>query len=174
MLSSLEYRKSIVLINGQEYYCGQWSIGTELCQNIAPQNPQTFQLRNGRGISVGTKLGDSKSSPTKELYEGFWYNNFPHGMGRQIYSNGTYYVGEFMAGIKEGNGKLVWQDGSEYEGSFKNNVFEGEGTYKWANLNYYQGTFRNGKMNGHGIFKWVDGRIYEGEFFNGSRHGKGR
>jgi hypothetical protein len=159
MLSSLEYRKSIVLINNMEYYCGQWSIGSE--------------VRNGRGISVGTKSTDSKDSGVKELYEGFWFNNFSHGMGRQIYANGTYYVGEFVMGVKEGKGKLIWQDGSEFNGCFKNNVFDGEGVYKWANCNYYVGMFRNGKMNGVGVFKWTDGRVYEGEFFNGSRHGKG-
>ncbi|CAI2373264.1 unnamed protein product [Moneuplotes crassus] len=149
MQADLEYRKSVMQMNKNEYYCGQWAIGTD--------------SRSGRGIYVNDK----------ELYEGFWYNNIQHGKGRQIFSNGTYYIGDFCAGVKEGMGTLIWQDGAEYSGSFKNNSFEGSGTYKWANNNYYQGNFRRGKMNGQGIFHWTDGRIYEGEFQDGSRHGKG-
>ena len=39
--SELEYRKSVMQMNENEYYCGQWEIGTE--------------LRSGRGVHVNDK-----------------------------------------------------------------------------------------------------------------------
>ena len=60
-MSNLEYRKSVIQINNDEYYWGQWVIGED--------------LRSGRGVFVNSK---------KEIYEGFWYNNYMHGRGRHI------------------------------------------------------------------------------------------
>ena len=44
-----------------------------------------------------------------------------HGMGIEIWADGTRFEGEYFAGTKSGAGKLLFSDGSSYEGDFENN-----------------------------------------------------
>lgn len=50
-------------------------------------------------------------------------------------------------GKKHGKGKFVWSDGSFYEGDFVDGVFEGVGTYYFKDqLKTYTGQFTHGKI----------------------------
>lgn len=55
------------------------------------------------------------------MYEGTFYLDKKHGFGRQFWSNGTYYVGEFENDNRTGYGLLVHKDGKEEEGIWKDN-----------------------------------------------------
>jgi hypothetical protein len=41
------------------------------------------------------------------------------------WTDGSYYLGEWVRGIQHGYGKIVFPDGTEKEGYFENNIFIG-------------------------------------------------
>lgn len=45
----------------------------------------------------------------------------------------------------EGRGKEVWSDGRKYEGDFKGGKKSGEGTFEWTNGNKYIGSWKDDK-----------------------------
>lgn len=60
-----------------------------------------------------------------QIEEGVYVDGVMNGYGRNIYSNGEYYVGMFQDGNKNGQGKRVYIDGRIEEGIFKDGVFVG-------------------------------------------------
>jgi hypothetical protein len=51
-------------------------------------------------------------------YQGNWMQGLPHGKGRAIYPNGTYYIGKFQDGEAEDDkGILIFPNGAIYEGT---------------------------------------------------------
>lgn len=87
------------------------------------------------------------------------------------------YVGEWKADQQHGKGKQKWTDGRVYEGQFDEGRFSGEGRMVWSTpkgLLVYEGQYRDDLKHGMGKFVWADGRTYEGEWCCGKRHGRGR
>ena len=39
-----------------------------------------------------------------------------NGKGIEVWSDGSYYLGNFLEGVKEGHGIYFWADGSKYSG----------------------------------------------------------
>ena len=64
-------------------------------------------------------------------------------------SNQTQYFGDIVEGKKQGKGKLIFSDGSFYEGNFKDDLFNGNGILVKDNY-IYKGDFLNGKKHGKG------------------------
>ncbi len=54
---------------------------------------------------------------------------FKHGIGTELWTNGSKYIGNFQNNQKNGEGKLFFADGSSYQGNFTNNVIDGFGIY---------------------------------------------
>lgn len=50
---------------------------------------------------------NSNGEEDNNIYEGFYVNGLQNGMGRCIWSDGSYYVGEWINGNKKGLGKEV-------------------------------------------------------------------
>ena len=46
----------------------------------------------------------------------------------------------------------MWSDGSYYHGNFRDGVKEGEGIYFWADGSKFTGQWANDEMSGYGIF----------------------
>lgn len=84
-----------------------------------------------------------------------------------------HFEGQMKHGMKSGKGKDIRSDGSTYIGDFLNGRAHGIGTIKFANGNLYEGTLKNGTLNGRGVLTWVNGDHYEGDFVDGKRTGKG-
>ncbi|XP_054814056.1 phosphatidylinositol 4-phosphate 5-kinase 6-like [Prosopis cineraria] len=131
-----------------------------------------------------------------DFYSGQWLDNFPHGNGKYMWTDGCEYVGEWRKGKKMGKGRFTWPSGATYEGEFKNEFIDGEGNYtgfsgdtykgSWmTNLkhgqgtetypsgDYYEGEWVRGLQNGQGKYHWVNGDHYSGEWKNGMFHGNG-
>ena len=70
-------------------------------------------------------------------------------------------------------GKEEWSNGHRYEGEFKDNKRNGKGVYYWPSGARYEGEFKDGQENGKGVHYWPDGHRYEGEFKDGQENGKG-
>ncbi|KAF2605755.1 hypothetical protein F2Q70_00024409 [Brassica cretica] len=134
--------------------------------------------------------------PNGDYYTGQWYDNFPHGQGKYLWTDGCMYIGEWYNGKTMGHGKFGWPYGATYEGEFKSGYMDGIGTYtgpsgdaykgQWvmnlkhghgvksfANGDAYDGEWRRGLQEGQGKYQWSDGCHYTGEWKNGTIFGKG-
>jgi len=86
------------------------------------------------------------------------------------------YEGQWKADAQHGKGRQTWSDGRVYDGQFQNGRFSGQGRMVWhtqKGLLTYEGNYRDDLKHGSGRFVWADGRTYDGEWQRGKRHGKG-
>jgi hypothetical protein len=113
----------------------------------------------------------------EEILEGEWVDNNLNGVGKEIWSDTSYYLGEFKEHIKEGIGTYRWSDGTVYKGEFKNNQMNGVGVIKYIDDSVYEGEISNGVMNGFGKFIWKESnnnyKCYFGYYKNGKKDGFG-
>jgi 1-phosphatidylinositol-4-phosphate 5-kinase len=105
-------------------------------------NGDTFEGRfengliNGKGIFVNKKnckyIGDFKNmkrwgkgklQTNKIIYEGDFYNNMIHGIGRiKFLKNKVEYIGNFKNNKIDGKGVIKFQNGDKYEVEIKNGL----------------------------------------------------
>lgn len=135
--------------------------------------------------------------PNGDYYTGHWADNFPHGQGKYLWTDGCMYVGEWFRGKTMGRGRFSWPSGATYEGEFKSGYMDGKGIYtgsngdtyrgQWvmnlkhglgvkcySNGDYYDGEWRRGLQEGHGKYQWkMTGHRYVGDWRNGNISGKG-
>jgi hypothetical protein len=45
-------------------------------------------------------------------------DDLQHGMGKESWTDGSVYEGEYLAGKKHGRGLYSWNDGSKYNGDW--------------------------------------------------------
>ena len=64
---------------------------------------------NGKVTGVGKEINHI-------IYEGQFKDDIYNGYGRFIYSNGNYYIGNWLDGKRSGWGRLVDKSGKVYEG----------------------------------------------------------
>lgn len=89
-----------------------------------------------------------------------------------MWSDGSYYEGDFVDGLFEGYGVYYFKDSDKtYNGTFREGKIEGEGEMKWADGREYYGQFRDGKEDGEGTFKYATGNLYIGKFRDGKMCG---
>ena len=98
------------------------------------------------------------------------------GIGKLIYENGNYYIGQFKNDLANGKGIVYDKNGSIiYKGDFINDKREGNGKIFDKDGNYYIGHFKDDLANGKGIVYYKNGNImYEGDFLNGKKEGNGK
>ena len=106
------------------------------------------------------------------IYEGYWENELPNGIGKLTRTNGDWEEGEFKNGIFiSGKIKHTFED-SSYEGEWENGIMNGRGIMIWDGGDFYDGDWKDGKFSGKGKMVWPD-HWYEGEWYDGKRNGKG-
>ena len=98
-------------------------------------NSITLQ-RDGQGLVIWND---------NSIYDGWWYNDQPHGKGIKVFSNGDCYYGEFRHGKMTGKGSYHKEDDSKYEGEWLDNLQHGEGTQTWIDQHSYTGQWSKGK-----------------------------
>ena len=98
-------------------------------------------------------------------YEGDFKNNVIDGNGKYIWENGSYYIGQWIKGLKHGKGKLYYENNNiKYDGDYKMDLFDGYGKYIDQNGEYFIGQWSNG-MKVKGIIYSKDNKVlYEGDF----------
>ena len=74
--------------------------------------------------------------------------SLPNGKGVFTYTNGSYYDGEFLHGVRDGYGLFVWSTGDRYEGGWKADKRHGEGVMTYANGRVRKGRFENNEYVG--------------------------
>lgn len=102
---------------------------------------------------VPTRLKDGNT------YFGDLKDNQPHGKGREFFTNGDVYTGEFCEGKRHGEGTYEKKDDYIFIGTSKGNKFEGKGKKLFANGDTFEGIFRNGKEEGTGMLKNGEGKL---------------
>lgn len=75
--------------------------------------------------------------------------------------------------LRHGLGVQLWADGSKYEGMWKDGKCHGKGRMTHANGDIYEGEWANDKANGNGLFMDASGASYKGEWMNDLQHGLG-
>lgn len=104
--------------------------------------------RHGRGTIV--------YADTRDVYQGDFENDVPHGAGRY-----------FVAGAENGLFEGLWKDGELYQ------VKKGRACIEDSNGEHYDGGFDHWKRHGRGTLKSANGDRYEGYFKHGLKHGQG-
>jgi|688.fasta_scaffold03123_35 hypothetical protein len=116
-----------------------------------------------------------------DVYEGNLNDRIKHGHGKQTWSNGTVYEGNWENNVISGVGRLTdplplgeVMYIPTYQGNFENNQKSGHGTMIYADGSVYTGDWQNDTMHGNGRIQYKDGDIYVGSWVNDIKHGKGK
>ncbi|PPS16663.1 hypothetical protein GOBAR_AA03914 [Gossypium barbadense] len=128
-----------------------------------------------KGVSIsGEAYFAEKILPNGDYYTGQWYDNFPDGQGKYLWTDGCMYLGEWHKGKTMGKGRFSWPSGASYEGEFKAGYMDGSGTYIGSNGETYKGKWVMNMKHGHGILNYSNGDCYDGEWRRGFQEGHGK
>ena len=102
-------------------------------------------------------------------------NDLTKRIGKYIFKNGSYYIGEWSNGLKHGKGIIYNKNNTIlYEGYFFKDKFEGNGKFTYKDGEYYIGEFLNGLRHGKGTIYYKDKSIkYDGNFIYSKAEGYG-
>ena len=115
-------------------------------------------------------MGDGKW--TDSLSHNFDEHGFCKKKNKEIWPDGTYYVGEFDDHENYcGTGTLIFSKSRFYEGEFLNGYFHGQGIFYHGN-EYVMGEFKDGHVHGYGEAIFNTGS-YKGYWQKNRFHGKG-
>jgi len=108
------------------------------------------------------------------VYDGDWLHGSRHGLGKQMWPDGTEYVGQWLNGLASGVGYIKHSDGDCYAGQWVSGRAHGLGVYRFQDgAASYEGQFRCDHRDGLGVERWVDGSCYAGGFLQGRKSGFG-
>ncbi|KAL0848242.1 hypothetical protein Bca101_021489 [Brassica carinata] len=124
--------------------------------------------------SVGELYHEERVLPNGDYYTGQWYDSFPHGHGKYLWTDGCMYIGEWYNGKTMGKGKFGWPSGAMYEGEFKSGYMDGIGTYTGPSGDTYKGQWVMNLKHGHGIKSFANGDVYDGEWRRGLQEAQGK
>lgn len=68
-------------------------------------------------------------STPKFRYEGSWKDSKMHGKAKINFTDGTYFEGEYVEGLREGLGTMIYSSGERYKGEFRDDIYHGKGSY---------------------------------------------
>lgn len=132
----------------------------------------------GEGDAAGSGGSQEYQYVTYEdgsTYTGQIVEKKRHGHGLWQSKTGQY-EGQWKEDNQHGKGRQTWTDGRVYDGEFQCGRFSGQGTMVWhtqKGLLTYEGQYVDDLKHGTGKFVWPDGRTYDGEWHQGKRHGRG-
>ena len=65
------------------------------------------------------------SADRMSVYEGEWVANEKHGVGTEIFADGSKYKGDYEHGTRTGKGNFIWSNGQHYTGEFQSDSIQG-------------------------------------------------
>jgi len=84
---------------------------------------------SGKGAGKRT-TPPTLEAPHAKCYHGQFKGDLRHGEGKLAYmAEGSYYLGEWVAGERKGKGERHYGDGAMYYGDWKNDMRDGSGKY---------------------------------------------
>ncbi|CAJ2671651.1 unnamed protein product [Trifolium pratense] len=151
-----------------------FGIGTLSISGTDDEENNSISDNEDHGNETFEIYNEEKVLPNGDYYTGQWAENFPHGEGKYLWTDGCMYVGEWFKGKTKGKGRFSWPSGATYEGQFKSGFMDGVGTYTGCNGETYKGNWVLNLKHGHGYKSYVNGDWYEGDWRRGVQDGKGR
>ncbi|XP_022765988.1 phosphatidylinositol 4-phosphate 5-kinase 4-like isoform X2 [Durio zibethinus] len=146
--------------------------GTISMANVADDD---LEDNNDKSVSLfGDAYFAEKILPNGDYYTGQWYDNFPNGQGKYLWTDGCMYLGEWHKGKTMGRGRFSWPSGATYEGEFKSGYMDGTGIYIGSDGDTYKGKWVMNLKHGHGIKRYSNGDWYDGEWRRGLQEGHGK
>jgi hypothetical protein len=109
---------------------------------------------SGVRSSASASSSSVGASDTREVYEGEFEADLPHGHGTMRYVDGSMYTGQWRAGRRHGHGVLVLGNGDRYIGSWEGDMKHGPGRHLYYSRDrVYAGEWvadvpRSGEMSG--------------------------
>ncbi len=87
------------------------------------------------------------------------------------------YTGGTKEGMRHGAGREKYSDGSVYEGNWSCDKKHGRGVYAYGGRSnkgdVYEGSFYEDKRQGHGVLRYASGSVFDGVWINDKQHGPG-
>lgn len=113
--------------------------------------------------------------PSKVKYKGQYNKSkMRHGIGKLIFPDGSFYIGNFENNVCKGHGILIINREESMEGTWKNDQINGFSHLSFKNYSY-EGECLNGMPHGKGVMIYLDnGGMYDGEFIFGQKQGRGK
>ena len=102
--------------------------------------------------------------PNGSWYEGYWFNNEKHGFGVERSENNTTYIGEWFK--NNGDGVMTTNDWI-FEGKWQDDMQEGQGEIFYRDKSKFKGEFHLGKQEGFGCLIDRSGKAVVGLWRNG-------
>lgn len=125
------------------------------------------EFSNGKFNGHGIKFDN------QDVYEGEFFNNQRHGMGKLIMYEYGKFIGNFKNNQKNGLGKLYFDNGDYFNGNWLDNQFTGIGINVFPGKHFYIGDWLNNKKHGWGILL-TNEIMYIGEWVNNKFQGNGK
>ncbi|KAF3442140.1 hypothetical protein FNV43_RR16056 [Rhamnella rubrinervis] len=142
--------------------------------SVANVEEEDDEENENNGGAAGEVYHADKVLPNGDYYTGQWSDNFPHGRGKYLWTDGCMYVGEWFRGKTMGRGRFSWPSGATYEGEFKTGYMDGTGMYTGPNGDTYKGQWVMNLKHGNGTKNFFNGDCYEGEWRRGLQEGQGK
>jgi hypothetical protein len=98
-----------------------------------------------QAVDLGQYEGDTNAQGQRE------------GNGRVTWLDGSEYVGEFRANMRNGTGRYSRKDGYTYDGDWVNDMMQGKGTVTTPNKEVIVCTFEAGRIHGEGTYTDASG-----------------
>ncbi|KAA8517981.1 hypothetical protein F0562_015455 [Nyssa sinensis] len=129
---------------------------------------------HANGRTIGQMYHADRILSNGDYYTGEWADNFPHGRGKYLWTDGCMYVGEWFRGKTMGKGRFIWPSGATYEGEFKGGYMDGQGIYTGSNGETYRGSWVMNLKHAYGVKDYANGDCYDGEWCRGLQEGQGK
>lgn len=134
-----------------------------------PEAPPFPELSEADGVSPA-EFSSASGSYKGQINKG----GDAHGHG--VFTASTFqYEGQWRSGKHNGEGKQTWSDGRTFSGQFVDSQFWGRGRMTWTSDSgdiAYEGQYQADKKHGQGRMIWPSGKVYDGQWFEGQRHGR--
>ena len=109
------------------------------------------------------------------LYKGDWRDDMPNGQGILFSGSNEIIEGRFENGAApHGRVKILFTDGSFYDGNYANHRRHGQGVMFYPNGEWYEGEWNNDKRIGRGKMHFQNKIIYKGQFIEDRADGDGQ
>ena len=69
-----------------------------------------MNTQNFHGFGRILQYIGGKDSGNAYVYEGWFINGLPQGMGQKVLQNGSVYLGEFRFGLENGQGEMIFSE----------------------------------------------------------------
>jgi len=160
-MGGLTSKQKVIPLENNSFYVG----------NVRKENYK--EIIDGKGILTDEQGNKYSGNFKKGAFDGYgeiYYQNIGEDI---IYP--VYYKGYWKNNFKHGKGLMIYSDGSSYQGSFYFNELNNFGKYTYPDGSYYLGNFSNGFQSGKGkLFTISHQLIYHGEWFMNQYHGYGK